>query len=117
MKTIDRFLENLVKEVEIYGRSGAESIYTNNLSFTVSASDFTIPETSPILVLTRAFGSGLSAKMQGLTARAGTFRLSENTSTKTSTPDERFFGTQEHLKRLRAFSATTSKWISTENWT
>ena len=48
MKAIDRFLENLVKEVEIYGRSGAESIYTNNLSFTVSAADFEVPADSDL---------------------------------------------------------------------
>lgn len=43
MNTIDRFLENLAKEVEIYGRSGSESIYQTNLSFTVEADGMDIP--------------------------------------------------------------------------
>ena len=43
MNTTDRFLENLAKEVEIYGRSGSESIYKSNLSFSLDAKDFEIP--------------------------------------------------------------------------
>ena len=43
MNTIDRLLENLAKEVELYGRSGSESIYLPNLSFTVEQEDFQYP--------------------------------------------------------------------------
>jgi len=43
MKQIDKQLENLVKEVELFGRSGGESIFMTNLSFTVGKGDFEVP--------------------------------------------------------------------------
>ena len=42
-RAIDRALENIVKEVEIYGRSGADCVYLTNFSFTLDGSDFDVP--------------------------------------------------------------------------
>ena len=43
MKRIDNVLENVQKEVELYGRSGADSIYIDNFQFSISNQDFDIP--------------------------------------------------------------------------
>ena len=43
MNTIDKILDNLVKEVEIYGRSAADCIYLPNLSFTIKDDQFEVP--------------------------------------------------------------------------
>ena len=43
MKSIDRILENVQKEVELYGRSGLESVYIDNLQFSILAKDFSTP--------------------------------------------------------------------------
>ena len=44
MNHIDRILENVQKEVELHGRSGADSIYIDNYQFSVPADQFTVPE-------------------------------------------------------------------------
>ena len=41
--TIDKVLENLVKQVEIYGRSGGDCVFLTNLSFSISDSEFEVP--------------------------------------------------------------------------
>ena len=43
MKSIDSILENIQKEVELYGRSGLESVYIDNFQFSVPAEGFTTP--------------------------------------------------------------------------
>ena len=43
MRTIDKILDNVVKEVELYGRSGADSVYITNMSFTIAEEDFDVP--------------------------------------------------------------------------
>lgn len=48
MNTIDKTLDNLVKEVEIYGRSGGDCIYLTNVSFTIEDKDFEVPIASDI---------------------------------------------------------------------
>jgi len=43
MNTIDRVLENVQKEVELYGRSGADTVFLTDLQFTLSAEDVVPP--------------------------------------------------------------------------
>jgi len=43
MKKIDLMLDNLVKEVELYGRSAADSIFLSNLSFLLKTEDYDHP--------------------------------------------------------------------------
>ena len=43
MNSVDSILENLQKEVELYGRSGLESVYADNLQFSIPAEGFTTP--------------------------------------------------------------------------
>ena len=43
MRIIDRVLGNVVKEVELYGKSGAESVFLTNLSFSFDGKDFDVP--------------------------------------------------------------------------
>ena len=43
MSNIDRVLENLQKEIELYGRSGANSIFKTDVVFTISARAFDVP--------------------------------------------------------------------------
>ena len=43
MKSIDKTLENVQKEVELYGRSGSEGVYKDNFQFFVEADDFSTP--------------------------------------------------------------------------
>ena len=44
MNHIDRILENVQREIELYGRSGADSIYIDNYKFSIPADQFTVPE-------------------------------------------------------------------------
>lgn len=44
MELIDRKLENLVKEVELYGRSAADSVYLTDASFVVERDEYSIPQ-------------------------------------------------------------------------
>ena len=43
MKKIDNILENIQKEVEIYGRSGSDRIFKDNLQFSISPEDYDTP--------------------------------------------------------------------------
>ena len=43
MNSIDRILENVQKEVEMYGRSGSETIFIDNYQFSIPADQFEIP--------------------------------------------------------------------------
>jgi len=43
MNRIDRILENVQKEVELYGRSGPDNIFIDNYQFSVSADQFEVP--------------------------------------------------------------------------
>jgi hypothetical protein len=43
MNSTDRILENIQKEVELYGRSGSDSIYLDNYQFTIPADQFDLP--------------------------------------------------------------------------
>ena len=43
MNSIDRTLENIQKEVELYGRSGADAIYIDNFQFTIPKDEFDLP--------------------------------------------------------------------------
>jgi thymidylate synthase len=43
MSDIDRVLGDLQKEIELYGRSGAESIFKTDVVFTISARAFDVP--------------------------------------------------------------------------
>lgn len=43
MKRIDRILENVQKEVELYGKSGADNVFKTNVQFTISREDFDAP--------------------------------------------------------------------------
>ena len=44
MNSIDRILENVQKEIELYGRSGADTIYIDNYQFSIPADKFVVPE-------------------------------------------------------------------------
>ena len=44
MERIDRILENVQKEVEIYGRSGGDCVFKDNLQFSIKAKDFKVPQ-------------------------------------------------------------------------
>lgn len=48
MKTIDKILDDLVKNVEVHGQSGGSSIYLNNITFTVQDEDFDVPYNSDL---------------------------------------------------------------------
>ena len=48
LNTIDYALENLVKEVELYGRSGGDSIFLTNVTLTVKDEDFEVPFTADL---------------------------------------------------------------------
>ena len=48
MTTIDKVLENLVKEVEIYGQCGSDTVFKTNLSFTIDGNDFDVPALADI---------------------------------------------------------------------
>ena len=43
MNSLDRTLENVQKEIELYGRSGSDGIYIDNLQFSIERDDFCIP--------------------------------------------------------------------------
>ena len=43
MNSLDRTLENVQKEIELYGRSGSDGIYIDNLQFSIEREDFCIP--------------------------------------------------------------------------
>ena len=43
MSNIDQVLDNLQKEVELYGRSGPDTIFKTDVVFTVSARSFDVP--------------------------------------------------------------------------
>lgn len=43
MNSTDRILENIQKEVELYGRSGADVIYIDNFQFTITPDQFDLP--------------------------------------------------------------------------
>ena len=44
MERIDRILENVQKEVEIYGRTGSDCVFKDNLQFSIKAKDFKVPQ-------------------------------------------------------------------------
>tara|TARA_R110001592_G_scaffold70878_3_gene216828 strand:- start:394 stop:1008 length:615 start_codon:yes stop_codon:yes gene_type:complete len=48
MNTIDKVLENLAKEVEIYGRSGADCVFLPDISFTLEGDKFDFPTLADI---------------------------------------------------------------------
>lgn len=48
METIDKILDNLVKEVELTGRSGSDCVYKTNISVTIKDEDFSTPEESDL---------------------------------------------------------------------
>jgi len=48
METIDSILENVQKEVELYGRSGSNCVFKDNLQFSIKAKDFVPPLNSHI---------------------------------------------------------------------
>jgi len=43
MESIDRILENVQKEVELYGRSGSDNIFIDNFQFSIDKDDFSVP--------------------------------------------------------------------------
>ena len=43
MNTIDRVLENLQKEVELYGRSGANNVFMTDIQFSIEQEDMDTP--------------------------------------------------------------------------
>ena len=43
MNCTDRILENIRKEVELYGNSGSEEIYIDNFQFTIPSDQFEVP--------------------------------------------------------------------------
>ena len=43
MNSIDRILENVQKEVELYGRSGSDNIFMDNYQFSIPADQFEVP--------------------------------------------------------------------------
>ncbi len=43
MHQTDRILENLRKEVELYGRSGPDCVFKTNISFSISNKEFHVP--------------------------------------------------------------------------
>lgn len=43
MERIDRILEDLQREVELYGKSGADSVFIDNLQFSIESSDYQVP--------------------------------------------------------------------------
>ncbi len=43
MNNIDRILENVQKEVELYGRSGYDNIFIDNYQFSIPADQYEIP--------------------------------------------------------------------------
>ena len=43
MNNVDNILENVQKEVELYGRSGFESVYIDNLQFSIPPENFATP--------------------------------------------------------------------------
>jgi hypothetical protein len=43
MKSIDRILENVQKEVELYGRSGSDCIFIDNYQFSIDKNEFSVP--------------------------------------------------------------------------
>ena len=43
MERIDRILEDLQREVELYGRSGADSVFIDNLQFSIEPEDYKYP--------------------------------------------------------------------------
>ena len=48
MDRIDSILENVQKEVELYGRSGSNTVFKDNLQFSIEAKDFVPPLNSNI---------------------------------------------------------------------
>ena len=48
MERIDTILENVQKEVELYGRSGSNTVFKDNLQFSIEAKDFLPPLNSNI---------------------------------------------------------------------
>tara|TARA_R110001592_G_scaffold220742_1_gene475362 strand:- start:1 stop:615 length:615 start_codon:yes stop_codon:yes gene_type:complete len=43
MLRIDRILEDLQREVELYGKSGADSVFIDNLHFSIESGDYQVP--------------------------------------------------------------------------
>lgn len=43
MNKIDRTLEDIQRQIELYGKSGAECVYKTNIQFTIPAEDFVAP--------------------------------------------------------------------------
>lgn len=43
MKKIDRILENVQKEVELYGKSGLDNVFMTNVQFTIPTGEFVAP--------------------------------------------------------------------------
>ncbi len=43
MNSTDRILENVQKEVELYGRSGSDSIFMDNYQFSIPSGSFDVP--------------------------------------------------------------------------
>lgn len=48
MKTIDRLLEEVQRDVETYGKSGAHTVFLTNLQFVISKNDFDAPSTCDV---------------------------------------------------------------------
>lgn len=43
MQRIDRIFEDLQKQIELYGKSGLESIFIDNLQFSIESCDYEVP--------------------------------------------------------------------------
>ena len=43
MNKIDRTLEDIQRQIELYGKSGSECVFLTNIQFTIKAEDFTVP--------------------------------------------------------------------------
>jgi hypothetical protein len=48
MKRIDRILENIQKEIELYGTSGPDCVFKTNIQFTIKREDFDAPMTADV---------------------------------------------------------------------